>query len=441
MSGYSSSFHQFQDCSVLNFFHLKEKELEKMNELLRYKTSRRYFIISAMAKMAHACYFCLFPVFLYSKGFSLLDISVMGIVFTMGIVLLEVPTGIIADRIRIDWCIKLSYILMTIAYLVIFINQSYIVLVGANILMALSAAFSSGIIDVWLLDGLRQDGFDGEMTEVASFMQIVNNLGLTIGLLLGGIMTELSLKYAFTSGLALIVCANILCFLLVKNNNSSDGDIGEIQEKESIKKYLGRSIKSVTASFLCVSVSMAFIAFAIASPLNDHWQVFFYLRGIKSNFLLSNIYTIRTILIIVGGILAGKLTKKKIFDNLSLFRLGIACSAVALLVTALSQNWVISLLFWSIISITNTIARSFWTAELISTMDVKRRSTLFSVNSLIFSLGTTLGSLSIGKIAEVKGVGFGWIFCSCVMVVAILFSFIATVQVKKTRKESRIQDV
>jgi len=396
--------------------------------ILKFHIAKRYFIIRLLARIAHACYFCLFPIYLYNRGYNVFDISVLETIFALCIVLFEVPTGIIADRMRRDKCIHLSYVLLLFSYVMIFVNQSYIILVIANIIMALSAAFSSGIIDVWLIDGLQNEGYAESMTNISSFMQITDNLGLTIGLLVGGGLATLTMKYAFIGGLTLIVLANILCFGLVKDENYKKNVIAH---DERIAEYLLNSIKVVTLPFLCVSVSMAFVSFAIASPLNDHWQVFFNLKGIDNKFLLSNIYSIRTVLIIIGGILASKLAKREDRRNLSIFRTFIFCSAIALIISAFSPNCWMSLLFWSIISITNTIARSFWTAELISTMDPSRRSTLFSINSLIFSLASAGGSLVIGKVAELRSISYGWVICGCIMFGAVLFSFIATVQVRK----------
>lgn len=406
-----------------------------MKEIIQFKTAKRFLIVRMLAKMAHCCYFCIFPIFLYKRGFSVFDISVLETVFSLGIVCFEIPTGLIADRIRRDKCIHLSYVLLLVSYVMIFLNQSYGILVAANILMAISASFSSGIIDVWLIDGLESDGFDGGMAIISSFMQMVDNLGSTIGLILGGILAVLAIQFAFSGGLILIILAVVFCFILVKDNTKQNTE--NVMQNEPIKTYLVNSAKAVTLPFLCVSISMAFVSFAIASPLNDHWQVQFNLKGITNEFLLSNIYSIRTILIIVGGLIVGKISRREQGHNLGIFRIFISCSAIALIVSAVSTNCWISLIGWAVISVTNTIARSFWTAELIGTMDASRKSTLFSVNSLIFSLASALGSLTIGKIAEIKSISYGWVICGIIMIVAVLFSFIATAQVRRNSNKSR----
>lgn len=408
-----------------------------MKSVIKYRSAQKFLVVRVLVRMAHACYFCLFPIYLFNKGYNVFDISVIETIFSLGIVCFEIPTGVIADRMRRDKCIHLSYILMLVAYLMIFMNQSYVILVAANIIMALSASFSSGIIDVWLIDSLQNEGYDDGMAKISGFMQMIENLGSTLGLLLGGFLAVLTIDYAFLGGLILIIVANICCFMLINDVTTKQVQENKIVHSEGIKEYMSNSIKAVTLPFLCVSLSMAFVSFSIASPLNEHWQVYFNLKGINNEFLLSNIYSIRTVLIIVGGIIAGKLTKKQQGKNLVVFRIFISCSAVALIISAITTNCWISLLFWSVISVTNTIARSFWTAELVSTMEPSRRSTLFSVNSLIFSLASAAGSLTIGKLAELRGLSYGWIICGLVMFMGVLFSLIATYQVLKSRRKDK----
>lgn len=404
-----------------------------MRRLLRYKTAKKYLIIRLLAKMAHSCYFCLFPVFLFNRGYSIFDISILDTIFSIGIVLFEVPTGIIADRMRRDKCIHLSYILMLLAYLFIYIDISFPMLVVANLIMALASAFSSGIIDVWLLDGLKGDGCDEGMAITSGFMQVIENLGLTIGLFLGGLLVTMTIRYAFAGGLVLLIIAVILCFILICD--AGGGEVDNIAS-EKIGEYIINSIKAVTAPFLGVSFTMAIVSFAIASPLNVHWQVFFNQKGIDSEFILSNLYSIRTVLIVIGGIIAGTFKKRESGNNLLIFRIFIPISALALILSAVIDNCWISLGLWSIISITNTIARSFWTAELLSTMGESRRSTLFSINSLIFSFASAAGSLVIGKIADVRGIDLAWEICGCVMILAVVFSFYASKLVKERGRKA-----
>ena len=218
-----------------------------MRRLLRYKTAKKYLIIRLLAKMAHSCYFCLFPVFLFNRGYSIFDISILDTIFSIGIVLFEVPTGIIADRMRRDKCIHLSYILMLLAYLFIYIDISFPMLVVANLIMALASAFSSGIIDVWLLDGLKGDGCDEGMAIISGFMQVIENLGLTIGLFLGGLLVTMTIRYAFAGGLVLLIIAVILCFILICD--AGGGEVDNIAS-EKIGEYIINSIKAVTAPFL-----------------------------------------------------------------------------------------------------------------------------------------------------------------------------------------------
>lgn len=392
-----------------------------MLALLKYQTAKRFSIFQLLSKMAHYCFFSLFAVFLSDKGYTVLDISIINTVYSVGIVCFELPTGIIADKIRRDKCIHLSSLLMAIAYLMIYLSQEYFVLVLSNIMMALSGSFMSGVIDVWLIDGLETEGSKEGLEKVSALMMAANSVGATLGLIIGGFIALFSLNATFLIGLILIILTCIVSFLLIDNRSSINKTIRE----ENLKNYICNTFMAITAPFLAVSIAMAFLSFAIASPLSDHWQIYFNDKGIDNKFVLSNIYSIRTVLVVLGGAIAGRISNIFHKDNLYIFRIFISCSAICLILSAIIPQYWIALFCWSLISLFNAVGRSFWNAKLITTMEVARRSTLFSVNSLIFSGASVLGSLIMGGVALNKGISVAWVCCGGVLVISVLFSVFA----------------
>ena len=91
-------------------------------------------------------------------------------VFTAGLVLFEVPTGVIADiRGR-----RLSYLLgtltlavSTVLYLLMWrISAPFWAWAAAFALLGLGFTFFSGAVEAWLVDALKSSGFKGQLDSV-----------------------------------------------------------------------------------------------------------------------------------------------------------------------------------------------------------------------------------------------------------------------------------
>ena len=261
-----------------------------------------------------------------------------------------------------------------------------------------------------------------------SILLKTSSIGDTLGQLLGGVGGLVCIKIPFLVGITVATYSVIYLVYAIKTiyrdtlKIKKQHDISFKREKSwnvIIRKKFIRAIR--------VSIMMAFIAFGIASPLNQHWQIFFHELGISNNFVLANIYTIRTILIILGGNIAKTISYKIKKTNLFIFRYSILISAAALFLCTITTNYIGAILFWSIISISNTVARVFFMTELIEVIPKERRATLLSVNSLIFSSGSFLGGITIGYIADRFTLSVGWRFC----VIAFVIAFIVALKNEK----------
>jgi MFS family permease len=135
-------------------------------------------------------------IFLLDAGLSNLEAFAANAFFTAGMVLFEVPTGIVADTIGR----RVSYLLGTVTLAVSTILYVLLWEVGApfwqwalvSILLGLGFTFFSGAVEAWLVDALTATGFDGELETVFGRGQIVTGVGMLAGSVAGGYIAELT---------------------------------------------------------------------------------------------------------------------------------------------------------------------------------------------------------------------------------------------------------
>jgi MFS family permease len=150
-------------------------------------------------------------IFLLDAGLSNLEAFAANAFFTAGMVLFEVPTGIVADTIGR----RASYLLGTVTltastFLYVLLWQIEAPLwqwAIASMLLGLGFTFFSGAVEAWLVDALTATGFTGELESVFGRGQVVTGAAMLTGSVAGGfIARQTSLGVPFVlRGLVLIV--------------------------------------------------------------------------------------------------------------------------------------------------------------------------------------------------------------------------------------------
>ncbi|HUC06965.1 MAG TPA: MFS transporter [Solirubrobacterales bacterium] len=150
-------------------------------------------------------------IFLLDAGLSNLEAFAANAFFTAGMVLFEVPTGIVADTIgrRVSYLLG-TLTLMASTFLYVLLWQLGAPLwewAIASMLLGLGFTFFSGAVEAWLVDALTATGFTGELETVFGRGQIVSGAAMLVGSVAGGfIARQTSLGVPFVlRGLVLIV--------------------------------------------------------------------------------------------------------------------------------------------------------------------------------------------------------------------------------------------
>jgi MFS family permease len=150
-------------------------------------------------------------IFLLDAGLSNLEAFAANAFFTAGMVLFEVPTGIVADTIgrRVSYLLG-TLTLMASTFLYVLLWQIRAPLwewAIASMLLGLGFTFFSGAVEAWLVDALTATGYTGELETVFGRGQIVSGAAMLVGSVAGGfIARQTSLGVPFVlRGLVLIV--------------------------------------------------------------------------------------------------------------------------------------------------------------------------------------------------------------------------------------------
>jgi MFS family permease len=172
---------------------------------------RTYLLLLLGNTLATSFIWGINTIFLLDAGLSNLEAFAANAFFTAGMVLFEVPTGIVADTIGR----RASYLLGTLTlsgssllYVLLWqIEAPFWQWAIVSMLLGLGFTFFSGAVEAWLVDALTATGFTGELESVFGRGQIVTGAAMLSGSVAGGfIAQQASLGVPFVlRGLILIV--------------------------------------------------------------------------------------------------------------------------------------------------------------------------------------------------------------------------------------------
>ena len=159
-------------------------------------------------------YFPIFMLFQQARGLSFFERLALGAVYSAVIILVELPTGVFADRIGRRRSMLIGALTMVASCLIAVRAHSFGTFAVAEALAAVSIALCSGADSAYLFDFLDQHDRRHEYSRRESTASAWHMLGMAVAAAGSGILAEidLALPYLATAGVAAIA-AVIACML------------------------------------------------------------------------------------------------------------------------------------------------------------------------------------------------------------------------------------
>jgi MFS family permease len=155
---------------------------------------RTYLVLLLGNTLAASFIWGINTIFLLDAGLSNLEAFAANAFFTAGMVLFEVPTGVVADTVGR----RASYLLGTVTLTASTLLYVLLWQVGApfwawavvSVLLGLGYTFFSGALQAWVVDALTATGFTGDMESVFGRGQAVTGAAMLAGSVAGGLIAQ-----------------------------------------------------------------------------------------------------------------------------------------------------------------------------------------------------------------------------------------------------------
>jgi MFS family permease len=365
-------------------------------------------------------------IFLLDAGLSNLEAFAANAFFTAGMVLFEVPTGVVADTVGR----RASYLLGTVTlaastllYVLLWqVEAPFFLWAVVSILLGLGFTFFSGAVEAWLVDALTATGFTGEMEQVFGRAQTVSGIGMVAGSVAGGVVAQATnLGVPFLLRAAVLGVMFVVAFRLMRDVGFTPAR-GERPLKEM------RKIVSASVEFgwrvPAVKWLMLEAAFTGGVGIYAFYALQPYLLELYGD---PEAYTVAGLVAaivggsqILGGIAAPRI--RGLFRRrTSALLVTAGLSSLTLLAIGLVDTFggVLALIVvWGLLfAATRPIRQSYMNAMIPS----RQRATILSFDSLMDNTGGVWAQPVLGRTADVWGYGSSYLVSAGISAVALPF--------------------
>ncbi|HMA44175.1 MAG TPA: MFS transporter [Gemmatimonadales bacterium] len=162
---------------------------------------RTYLLITGLFNFAASLIWGVDTLFKLHAGLDIFQVMLTNAAFTFGMVVFEIPTGVVADTLgrRISFILCVATLLVaTLLYVATaWFHWGFWPFMGTSVLLGLGYTFYTGAVDAWLVDALKATGFAESMEGVFAKGQMMYGAAMLAGTLGGGLLGQIDLAVPY----------------------------------------------------------------------------------------------------------------------------------------------------------------------------------------------------------------------------------------------------
>jgi MFS family permease len=396
-----------------------------MNQLAR-RIQRVYLILLLGNTLAASFIWGINTLFLLDAGLSNLEAFAANAFFTAGMVIFEIPTGIVADTLGR----RASYLLGTLTlagstllyYLLWQTSAPFWQWAVVSMLLGLGFTFFSGAVEAWLVDALHFAEYEGDLEAVLGRGQMISGAAMLGGSIIGGVVAQAtSLGVPFLMRVGVLLTMFAVAYRLMQ-------DIGFTPERSHhpLKSMRELFDASLTYGLKNPPVRWVMLAAPFASGVGIYtfYALQPYLLGLWGNPKAYTVAGLAAAIVagaqILGGYAAPRI--RRLFrKRTSALILGALVSALILAALGLTNNFWLALVLltvWAVIFAAEMPIRQAYVNDMIPS---RQRATVLSFDSLMGSSGGVVIQPVLGRAADVYSYSTSLVFGALIQLAAAPF--------------------
>lgn len=390
------------------------------------RIQRVYLVLVSGNTLAASIIWGINTLFLLDAGLTNFEAFAANAFFTAGMVLFEIPTGVVAD----GWGRRASYLLGTVVlsvttlmYYLLWVSQGpFWQWAVVSVLLGLGFTFFSGALEAWLVDALTATGFTGSLEAVFGRGQMAGGVAMLVGAIGGGVLAQMtSLGVPFLVRVAALLAMTVVAGVYMR-------DLGFVRDRTTPP---GRAVQTILSASLEHGLRNRPVrGLMLAAPFVSGVGIYaFYaaqpylleLYGDEEAYAVAGLAAA----IVAGSQVAGGALAPRVraafARRTSAIILATVLGAVGLAALALTRNVVVALLLLVAAGIAEAAAVPVRQAYLNDLIPSRQRATVLSFDSLMGSAGGVVIQPVLGRTADVTSYGTSYVVAGAIQLLAVPF--------------------
>jgi MFS family permease len=408
-----------------------------MNPLARH-IQRVYLTLLLGNTLAASFIWGINTLFLLDAGLSNLEAFAANAFFTAGMVVFEVPTGVVADI----WGRRVSYLLGTLTlagstllyWLLWAAKAPFWPWAIVSMLLGLGFTFFSGAVEAWLVDALHFAQYEGSLESVMGRGQMVSGAAMLGGSVLGGVIAQAtSLGVPFLMRVVVLVVMFFVAHRMMR-------DLGFTPQPSHRPLRDMRTLLDASIEFGLKNPPVRWVMLAAPFSAGVGIYTFYalqpYLLELWGNPKAYSVAGLAAAIVagaqIAGGYLA-PFARRLFRKRTTALILATLATAVLLATLGLTNSFWVALGLLTLWAMTFAAELPIRQAYLNDMIPSPQRATVLSFDSLMGSSGGVVIQPVLGKVADVYSY-------STSLVIGSLFELAAVPFLVKSRREGAAAD-
>jgi MFS family permease len=387
---------------------------------------RTYYVLSAGNTLAASLIWGINTIFLLDAGLTNFEAFAANACFTAGMVLFEIPTGVVADR----WGRRASFVCGTLTlatttglYVLLWqLHSAFVWWAIVSALLGLGYTFFSGATDAWLVDALTATRFEGQLEGVFAHGQVIFGAMTLGGSVAGGYLAQLTnLGVPYLVRAAILIGMFVLALIMMRDLGFTpargDRPIAEMKKIVNSSVEYGLKVPAVRAIMLAGMFSGGvgiYVYYALQPHLLNLWgnQKAYGIAGLVAALVAGAQ--------IIGGLLTPWIRRAVKRRTSALLILEVSAVAILALIGLASNFWVVVVLImiWGLLAFAGGPIRQAYLNGMIPS---QQRATILSFDSLMNSAGGIVSQPALGKSADLWGYQVSYLLSAAGSALALPF--------------------
>ncbi len=391
---------------------------------------RTYFAITGLFNLAMSLIWGIDTLFKMGAGLDIQQVLLTNAAFTLGSMVFEIPTGVVADtvgrRVSLLLCLVTLFATTLLYVACAWRGWGFAAFLWISVLLGLGYTFYTGAVDAWLVDALKATGYAKPLDPVFARGQMYFGAAMLVGTIGGGLLGNIHLYVPYLVRAALVVPLFLLAWFRMPELGFEPRALQLRRVPAELRRVFveglryGLSNPVVRPVMLASLVSMSFMIFGFYS-----WQRYFLdLLGHDAVWVDGVISALVGLSLIVGNALVAPLSRV-VRTRTGVLMVSTGAQAVLAVACGLLTNFFAVVPLYLLYGVAIGLALPVKQAYLNAHIPSAQRATIISLDSMFANGGGVLGQTAWGWVARTRSIGTAWAWSGVTLILGIPLYWLA----------------